>query len=435
MRLINKLALLAGAAAVATAGLMSGPGAVQAGVIVPANRPAMGYNTWYEYGPNLTEATVLQEAQLLVSDGLAAEGYNYVNLDDGWMASARTSAGELTWDTTKFPDGIPWLASQLHGMGLRFGLYTAIGSQTCQKFPGSWNHYAQDAKTFASWGVDYVKVDQCGGLPASITLQSLTADYQQFGAYLRAARPAIVYSEELPIYQLGQSGFLATVQSSSTFADMWRITADENPTQPASTTILGHLAADLHLHGYAGPSPRDALGAAVPGRLAGTRQLPRPGLAGPGHWNDLDMLVPGTPERSKFTWSLADQESQLAVWAMEASPLLISTNLATLTSAELSALKNPDIIAIDQSGEQAPTSVQYGHVEAVLKNADGGRAVLFVNLGTGTANGTFTLAQLGVSGTRASGYNVWTGRTATFSGMSVSLAPGQTMLMVMKPVQ
>lgn len=374
--------------------------------------PVMGYNTWYQFGAGVTESAVLKQADYLVSSGLAAAGYDTVNLDDGWLASSRASDGSLTWNTTKFPHGIPWLASQIHALGLKFGIYEAIGTRTCQGLPGSGgttasdSHYAQDAATFAGWGVDFVKIDECGGLPSGTTLSSLTTAFEQYGADLRADNPNVVYSEELPIYELGQSSFTQAVESSSTFANMWRVAADESTADTASDTILSHLAADLHLHA----------------------------MAGPGHWNDLDMLVPGTPAAHPFDWSLADEESQLSVWAEEASPLLISTDLTTLTTAELAALKNPDIIAIDQSGSQAPTAVTSGHIEAVVKSFDGGTAVLFANLGTGTGTGTFTLSQLGISTPEATGYNVWKNETTTFSGADVTLGAGQTETLVLKPV-
>jgi alpha-galactosidase len=372
----------------------------------------MGYNTWYQYGAGATESGVLQQADYLVSSGLAAAGYDTVNLDDGWMASARASDGSLTWNTTRFPDGIAWLSSQVHALGLKFGIYEAIGTRTCQGLPGSGgatasdNHYAQDAQTFADWGVDFVKIDECGGLPSGTSLSSLTTAFEQYGADLRADNPSVVYSEELPVYALWQPDFAQAVQSSSTFANMWRVAADESPANPASGTILGHLAADLHLHAFAGP----------------------------GHWNDLDMLVPGAPAAHPFGWSLTDEESQLSVWSEEASPLLISTDLTTLTPDELAALKNPDIIAIDQSGSQPATAITSGNIEAVFKNADGGTAVLLANLGTGTSTGTFTLSQLGINVPEATGYNVWRNETTTFTGVTVTLPAGQTETLVIKPV-
>jgi alpha-galactosidase len=376
--------------------------------------PVMGYNTWYQFGVGLTESAVLAQAHQLVSSGLAASGYDTVNLDDGWLASSRTATGSLTWNTAKFPDGIPWLAGQIHALGLKFGIYEAIGTRTCQNLPGSGgttastDHYATDAQTFADWGVDFVKIDECGGLPAGTTLSSLTAAFQRYGTDLRAADPDVVYSEELPIFTLGQSDFTQAVQSSAGFANMWRVAADESTANPAATTILGHLAADLHLHAFAGT----------------------------GHWNDLDLLVPGTPAAHPFDWSLTAQQSQLSVWAEEASPLLISTDLTTLTPDELAALRNPDIIAIDQSGAQPATALTSpsGNVEAVVKKADGGTAVLFANLGTGTATATFTLSQLGITTATATGYNVWQNRTTTFSAANITLPAGGTETLVIKPV-
>jgi alpha-galactosidase len=185
---------------------------------------------------------------------------------------------------------------------------------------------------------------------------------------------------------------------------MWRVAPDENYTQSASHTILTHLGDDLNLNSFAGPC----------------------------RWNDLDMLVPGRPTAMPFDWSLKDEQSQLSVWAEEASPLLISTNLPTLTPAELAALKNPVMIAIDHSGAQAWKAVTSGHVEAVTKGAAGGLAVLLANLGAHTASARFTLPQLGITTARAAGYNVWAGKTTTFSGVSVKLGAGQTMLLVLK---
>ncbi len=409
----KRVAVAAASLITAAAAAMSATApAAQADPSAFGHLPVMGYNTWYQFGAGITESAVLEQAHDLVSSGLAAAGYDTVNLDDGWMASSRTSDGSLTWDAAKFPHGIPWLASQIHSLGLKFGIYEAIGTRTCQDLPGSGgttasdNHYAPDAKTFADWGVDFVKIDECGGLPAGTTLSSLTAAFKQYGTDLRADNPNVVYSEELPIYALGHSDFTQAVQSSSTFANMWRVAADENPTDPASDTILGHLSADLHFHA----------------------------MAGPGHWNDLDMLVPGTPAAHPFGWSLTDEESQLSVWAEEASPLLISTNLTTLTPAELAALKNPQIIAIDQSGSQPATAVTSGHIEAVFKKADGGTAVLFANLGTGTGSGIFRLSQLGIDASMADGYNVWKNETTTFSSAAVTLPAGQTETLVIKPV-
>jgi alpha-galactosidase len=367
----------------------------------PPSRPVMGYNTWYQFRTSITESVVLRQAELLVSSGLAAAGYNCVNLDDGWMAAERAGNGELTGDVAKFPRGMRWLADQVHALGLRFGLYTAIGTRTCQGLPASWEHYDQDAETFASWGVDFVKVDDCGGLPPGTTVHTLTEHFRAFGASLRQHNPDVVYSQELPIHQIGKPTFRASVRASAEFAHMWRVNHDENPLSHdyAFPMILGHLTADLPLHPFAGP----------------------------GHWNDLDMVAPNFPASG---WTLADLRNQLSVWAMEASPLLISADIGALSPDALAALKNPHMIALDQSGEQCSQVIMNGNVEALMKpDPEGGIAVLFVNLGTGTCTGRFSLPQVGITSARASGHDVWTGETTTLSEVSVTLEAEQTMLM------
>lgn len=370
----------------------------------PPSRPVMGYNTWYQFRTAITESEVVRQAQLLVSSGLAAAGYNCVNLDDGWMAAERDANGDLTGDTAKFPHGMAWLAGQIHALGLRFGLYTAIGTRTCQSLPASWGHYDQDAKAFASWGVDFVKVDDCGGLPPSTSPAALAEHFREFGACLRQHNPDVVYSQELPIHQIGKPSFLPAVRASAEFAHMWRVAHDENPLTPdnASPMILSHLAAVLPLHSFAGP----------------------------GHWNDLDMVAPNFPASG---WTLADLHNQLSVWAMEASPLLIGADIAALPPAAVAALKNPHMIALDQSGEQCSTMTASGHISALMKpDPAGGTAVLFVNLGPGTRTGRFSLAQFGITSGRATGHDVWTGATATFDEVSVTIEEGQTTLVQIK---
>jgi alpha-galactosidase len=375
------------------------PGAVPAREW-PPSRPVMGYNTWYQFRTSITESVVVRQAELLVSSGLAAAGYTCVNLDDGWMAPARAANGELTGDTAKFPRGMTWLAEQVHALGLRFGVYTAIGARTCQSLPASWEHYDQDAATFAAWGVDLVKVDDCGGLPASTTVEALTEHFREFGACLRRHNPDVVYSQELPIHQIGKPSFLPAVRASAEFAHMWRVAHDEYPLTPqnAAPMILSHLAAVLPLHSFAGP----------------------------GHWNDLDMVAPNFPASG---WTLADLRSQLSVWAMEASPLLISADIGALPPDALAALKNPHVIALDQSGAQCSTMTASGHISALMKpDPAGGTAVLFVNLGTGTSTGRFPLARFGITTARASAHDVWTGATTTVGEVSVTLQEGQTTL-------
>jgi hypothetical protein len=186
---------------------------------------------------------------------------------------------------------------------------------------------------------------------------------------------------------------------------MWRVAQDESPLTNQYAMMLRHLASDLHLHGYASP----------------------------GHWNDLDMVAPQYPTSG---WTIQDLKNQLGIWALEASPLLISADLTTLPTDALAALANPHLISIDQSGEQCPLSVTVGNVQALVKDDPaGGKAVCFVNMGSGSASATFTLSQLGITTSTAKATDVWTGVTGSaFSAVGITLAASNTRLLQIKPV-
>ena len=374
-----------------------------------SQRPVMGYNTWYEYGAGITEARVLAQAQAMESDGLAAAGYNVIALDDGWQgttAAARAAGASLTWNATDFPHGIPWLAGQLKSMGFRLGIYTAIGKNTCTDhgaLAGSYGNYSGDAALFARWGVTFVKVDSCGGMPAGTKLAALLADFQQFGKYIEAA--GMGYSEEAPVgMPVGSPQYLTAVAESSKIANAWRVAPDESWVDSERTTVIGHLNDDLPLARYASP----------------------------GHWNDLDMLVPGEVDAHPFKWSVTDEQSQLAVWAMEASPLLLSTNVTGLTPAELAPLVNPAMIAIDQSGSQASHQGLSGSIRYLYKGADGGMAVMLANTGSGTAGIALPLSQAGLSSANAKIRDVFA-RSTVSNKLRATLAPGRAALYVLNP--
>ena len=219
------------------------PGApLDAGRPAPTLNPVMGWNHWYAFRCGISQSVVLAQASALISTGLAASGYTMLALDDCWMSSTRTSSGSLTWDPAKFPNGIPWLADQLHAMGLQLGIYEAAGTTTCQRLPGSLRHYQDDADTFAGLGIDLVKLDYCG-FPASTTLATLTADFKAFGAAVHAANPAMLFSEELPICcATGSASFDQVVSESSTFANMWRVAPDEKGHEQRSFDHPGRIS-------------------------------------------------------------------------------------------------------------------------------------------------------------------------------------------------
>jgi hypothetical protein len=301
----------------------------------------MGWNDWYEDRCAVTEDDIVASAHQLVSTGLARDGYNTVVIDDCWMAKDRTPGGALAADPDTFPDGIAYISRIVHGLGLKLGIYASAGTSTCGGRAGSYGHYSQDARQFASWGADFVKLDYCN-VPAGSDPSAL---FSQFGAALARADPGIIYSQELPVFASAtptSSVFASLVSASAGISNMWRVAPDEKPADSPGASITGHLQADLPLYPYASP----------------------------GHWNDLDMLVAGS---RTFRYSLAQQEAQADVWAMESSPLIASGDLTS--PAALTVLGNKKIVSIDQLGVQGKLTQMQGSVDVVGKPG----SVLLVN--------------------------------------------------------
>jgi YVTN family beta-propeller protein len=350
---------------------------------------------------------MLGTARALVSSGMAKLGYNYVNLDDCWMAPARASDGELQADPTRFPHGIKWLADQIHAMGLKLGIYESVGDTTCQHLPGSLGHYQQDADTFASWGVDFVKVDTCG----SVGSTDLSADYQQFGQDLVATGRPIVYSEELPI-EAGNANssdprYLPDISTSSKISNMWRVAPDLYPNFDG--TVFGHLTEDLPLAGYAHP----------------------------GAWNDLDMVVPGT---SEFQWTVPEEQAQMSIWAELASPLLVSSDLTNMSDATKQVLSNPGVIAVDQDplGKQGQLVAQQGPVYIVAKPlANGDAAVLLANTSSVPQQASTTAQAAGLPNAGAYAVrDLWAGTTRESAGaIAATVPPASAMLYRVSPLR
>ncbi len=312
-----------------------------------ATRPPMGWNDWYQDRCRVTEALILKSARELVSTGLAADGYNTVVIDDCWMAPKRSASGALVPDPATFPDGIRYVANVVHSLGLKLGIYASAGTATCAGRPGSYGHYTEDADTFASWGVDFVKLDSCH-LPSGANPATL---FNEFGTALSAANRGIVYSQELPVSAASSAGtpsFTALVAASSAISNMWRIAPDESAAVAAGVSITQHLEADLPLSSYASP----------------------------GHWNDLDMLLAGN---SVFRYSLSAQENQADVWAMESSPMIASGDLTS--AAALTVLGNKTVIAIDQDGVQGKLVDTEGSIDVIAKPG----SVMLVNTSSARA--------------------------------------------------
>jgi alpha-galactosidase len=400
---------LAAFGVVASASAATGSGSVQldsgagsASYNGLALTPPMGWNDWYQYRCSITEDDVLANAQALVSSGLAKLGYNYVNLDDCWMAPTRASDGQLQADPTRFPHGIAWLASQLHAMGVKLGVYESFGTTTCQRLPGSYGHYQQDAHTFASWGVDLLKFDYCG-LPAGTTSASLQADYQEMSQDLVATGRPIVFSEELPVAagdaNPANANYLPYVSLSSKISNMWRMAPDEGT--DFTSTVFGHLADDLPLAQYAHR----------------------------GAWNDLDMLMAGS---STFHWTVQQQETQMSIWAELASPLIVSSDLTSMSAATRQILGNKAVVAVDQDplGKQGQLVGQQNGVDIVAKPlANGDVAVLFVNTSPVAQPATTTAQAAGLPSADAYGVtDLWANTTRESAGTIAATVPADSAL-------
>ncbi|WOL01881.1 alpha-galactosidase 3 [Canna indica] len=265
-----------------------------------ARTPQMGWNSWNFFACNINETVIKETAEALVSTGLAALGYNYVNIDDCWSTATRNDKGELVPDPNTFPSGIKAIANYVHQKGLKLGIYSDAGVFTCQVRPGSLFHENDDADLFASWGVDYLKYDNCFNLGIKPELR-----YPPMRDALKSTGRAIFYS-------LCEWGVDDPALWAGTVGNSWRTTDDINDTWLSMTTI-----ADLN------------------DKWAS--------YAGPGGWNDPDMLEVGNGGMTH-----AEYRSHFTIWALMKAPLLIGCDVRNMTAETLEILSNEEVIAINQ---------------------------------------------------------------------------------------
>ncbi|WP_329562131.1 ricin-type beta-trefoil lectin domain protein [Kitasatospora sp. NBC_01266] len=381
--------------------------------------PPMGFNNWARFGctpnnPNTgdlgnSESLILSEAHALVTQGLAAKGFTTVTVDDCWMGGARDANGNLVADSTRFPDGMAWLGSQLHSLGMKFGLYEGIGTYTCGGYPGSWNHFQQDANTFASWGVDYIKLDGCNMPSASSTAAGYIQAYKDFGAAMKAntSKRDMVFSESSPAYfSIGVSdlsNWYSVIDGASQSGQLWR---------------EGYDVKMYNAGGSAWNKPGNQAGVLV--QYGYNSLLAR--YSAPGSWNDPDFLITGD--------HLTDDESrsQLALWSMMASPLILSTDVSALSAASLTTLKNGGVLAIDQDtlGKQAGIVSQNGTIDVLARPlANGDRAVALLNRGSTVTTASTTLGGVGFTGAGCSATvkDLWAGTSSTSTGSISATVP------------
>ena len=372
-----------------------------------ARTPPMGWDDWNSFGCNVNEALIHQTADAIVASGMGALGYQYVIVDDCWFEPTRDAAGNLRGSASRFPSGMKALGDFLHGRGLKFGIYEVPTDRTCAQrvgsYPGSTGsggHEAQDARTFASWGVDYLKYDWCSS--------SGTID-QQVAAFA-TMRDALAASGRPIVLSINPNSFHAITGPNRNWGDVanqWRTTEDIT-----SAWDTGHVNSfPMGLRNIVAIS------------------APLAAYAGPGRFNDPDMLEVGNAGMTD-----TEMRSHFTLWAMMAAPLIAGNDLRSASAATLTILKNQALIAIDQDalGLQGIQIVDDGTRRVLAKRlSNGDVAVALFNQGSATTTVSTTAQAIGKTGNSFSLRDVWTGATSPTTGaISASVPPHGTVAFV-----
>ncbi|KAJ7078617.1 glycoside hydrolase family 27 protein [Mycena belliarum] len=384
--------------------LLSVVSALQNGVGV---KPAMGWNPYNAFSCSTTEAQYHSAAQSMVSLGLSTLGYNYVVLDCGWQGTARDSSGKFTWDTRILPSGVPALATFLHNLGLKFGVYSDGGFFSCDSvggnghYLGSLGHETSDAATFASWGADYLKYDNCFAV-SSTDFVDYNPPFSTQAHYV-TMRDALAATGRPILFSACEWGVQDPARwPGSSVANSWRMSNDIADSWDHIIRIINQV-------------------------------VPITQFAGPGGFNDLDLLEVGN---SGLT--VAEQQTHFAFWAAVKSPLIISTNLANPSAQTLDILRNSRIIALNQDslGKSISFKRRYTNDHDVWSGplADGSTVAVVINWQSASRSLTFNLADVGFSSATATDLitgsslgKVTTSFTATVAGhgaMVLKLASG-----------
>jgi len=379
------LAVLALASLTATSQTASAPKARSAPPQVVAPTPPMGWNSWNFFAGKVTDKDIRGAADQIVATGMKDAGYIYVNIDDTWEGE-RDARGVLH-SNEKFPD-MKALADYVHSKGLKIGIYSGPGSHTCAHFAASLDHEVQDAELYAYWGIDYLKYDLCSFRQDVMTKQApndkaeqmrlMIDSYDKMGRALMSTGRPIVYS-------LCQYGWDAPWEwAPGIGGNLWRTTGDVQANWGSIYDIINQQAG---LAKYAGP----------------------------GHWNDPDMLEVGNGKLS-----LAENRSHFSMWAMLAAPLLAGNDLTNMTPEVKAILTNRDVIAIDQDklGREGTRAYADGEVEVWTRHLSGGAmAVAVLNVGADRWSSHpfhLSLAKLGLHGPQK-GKDLWTGQDVTLT--------------------
>ncbi len=345
-----------------------------------AHTPPMGWNSWNHFACKVTEADVRAAADAIASNGMKDAGYVYVNIDDCWQGK-RDEKG-IIHPNSKFGD-MKALADYVHNKGLKIGIYSSPGPKTCAGFEGTYRHEEQDAETYAAWGMDYLKYDWCSATEV-YKLSEMPAVYKKMhDALVKTGRP-IVYS----LCQYGMDRVWAW--GASVGGNLWRTTGD----------ISDHYDRMAFI-GF------------------GQDGLER--FAGPGNWNDPDMLEVGNGHMKPDEY-----RTHMSLWCLLAAPLLAGNDLSKMTPETLAILTNPEVVAVDQdaAGIQGRRVTAEGPLEVWMKPlADGSKAVGLFNRGESTMPVTAYFQDIGV-GENATVRDLWARKDlGTFRGSFTAQVP------------
>jgi alpha-galactosidase len=360
---LSVAALLAcrGRASVTSSPATAGSSRAAAGGLAPT--PPMGWNSWNKFGCHIDESLIRETADAMVTSGMKAAGYGYVNIDDCWEAAARDADGNLTTDPQRFPSGMKALADYVHGKGLKIGIYSSAGTGTCQKRPASLDHEAADARTFASWGIDYLKYDNCNN-----ENRPAVERYKAMGDALKATGRPIVYS----LCEWGRNK--PWEWGRSVGGNLWRTTGDISDSW---ASMIGILDRQVGLERYSGPNA----------------------------WNDPDMLEVGNGRMTNTEYM-----AHFSLWALLNAPLMAGNDLRTMSDSTRAILTNREVIAVDQDwgGTQGHKVRDDGELEIWVKPmSNGDRAVVLLNRSATPSKLVATMQEIGLSSGRHTVRDLW----------------------------
>jgi len=383
-----------------------------------AMTPPMGWNSWNPFGKNVSEQVIKETADAFISSGLKDAGFNYIVIDDIWQGGRDTTSGLLYPDAKRFPSGIKALADYVHSRGLKFGIYSDAGTMTCGDQPASYGYEEKDAKLFAEWGVDYLKYDYCycpDYASLNIDYKMAIARYKAMGDALKATGRPIVFSicEWGPrspwLWGKEVGGHLW--RTSYDVGDKW----DEPRNESSQIGILTSIDVMLNLERFAGP----------------------------GRWNDPDMLVIGLNNSGFIKGGGCTNEeyrTQMSMWCMLAAPLMIGCDVRNMNDVTKTILLNKDIIAIDQDslGKQGFRVYRKDGLEVFKKPLTGNRiAIAFLNRNSSGKKETISFKEMELEPDMIySVYDVWThANVKQPSGMlSTDLKSHECQVFVLSPV-